>query len=98
MASHSDFDMEEKAVTGALEKLQQRAPDEFKKLAADPKKKEEITTAARRAAKEVLKLSKGLRADQPLSDIESHLGKYLSHDRVQMIKNGLSIPIPTRCD
>ena len=92
MRGAADRDIVESAITGALKELQTRAPDEFKKVTAEPKKLEELKTAARNAAEEEVKLSKVLRAGLSHSEIESELEKHLPKARVEMIKIGLTIP------
>ncbi|XP_071832697.1 uncharacterized protein [Apostichopus japonicus] len=88
MASHSD--LVEKAVTAVLEDIAKYAPEEYKKLNAEPAKKEKIIQAARETATETLKITDELR-NQP-KDISARLSKHLSDERIQLIRGGLEIP------
>ncbi|PIK41294.1 hypothetical protein BSL78_21856 [Apostichopus japonicus] len=88
MASHSD--LVEKAVKVVLEDIAKYAPEEYKKLNAEPAKKEKIIQAARATATETLKLNDELR-NQP-EDISARLSKHLSDERIQLIRGGLEIP------
>ena len=83
----------ESAVKGALEAIEKNAPVEFKELNADPKKKAAVVDAARKAANEQVSLAKefkGLRIEP--EEIAQRLKKHLPESRVQMIKEGLTIP------
>ena len=86
----TDHDIIDKAIAGSLKDLQTRAPDEFRKLTQD--QLEELKTAARNAAEEEVKLSKVLHASLSHGEIESILEKHLPKERVELIKNGLTIP------
>ncbi|XP_065837846.1 uncharacterized protein [Oscarella lobularis] len=88
----SNRDIEDKAVATALDDVQKAHPDEFAAVLKDPQRKKEFEDAARDAAREVLKLSSGLRPDMAADEIEAYLEKALSKERVQQIKNGLNIP------
>ncbi|XP_071833854.1 uncharacterized protein [Apostichopus japonicus] len=88
MALHSDF--VQKALKAVLEDMGKYAPEEYKKLNAEPAWKEKITEAARATATETLKLTDELR-NQP-EDIAARLSKHLSHERIQLIRGGLEIP------
>ena len=79
------------AVKGALEQIQQNAPEEFSKMNADPKVREAITEAARAAASEEVKLAHEF-TSQPDKDIRERLAKYLPEDRIKLIEEALSIP------
>ena len=79
------------AVKGALEQIQQNAPEEFSKMNADPKVREAITEAARAAASEEVKLAHEF-TSQPDKDIRERLAKYLPKDRIKLIEEALSIP------
>ncbi|PIK41293.1 hypothetical protein BSL78_21855 [Apostichopus japonicus] len=88
MASHSD--LVEKAVKVVLEDIAKYAPEEYKKLNAEPAKKEKIIQAASETATENLKLTDELR-NQP-EDIAALLSKHLSDERIQLLRGGLKIP------
>lgn len=83
-------DIVSRAVRETLEELEKRAPAEYAKLNADPKKKDAIKKAAREAAEEQVKLSKVF-AGQPPTDIAKGLLKHLPQERIDMIMGGLSI-------
>ncbi|XP_071834311.1 uncharacterized protein [Apostichopus japonicus] len=88
MASHSD--LVEKAVKVVLEDIRKYAPEEYKKLNAEPAMKERIILAATETAEESLLLTDELR-NQP-EDIAALLSKHLSDERIQLIRGGLEIP------
>lgn len=79
------------AVKGALEQIQQNAPDEFAKMNADPKVRDAVTEAARAAATEEVKLAHEF-SSRPGQDIRKRLAKYLPEDRIKLIEEALSIP------
>ena len=79
------------AVKGALEQIQQNAPDEFAKMNADPKVRDAVTEAARAAATEEIKLAHEF-SSRPDQDIRERLAKYLPEDRIKLIEEALSIP------
>ena len=79
------------AVKGALEQIQQNAPDEFAKMNADPKVRDAVTEAARAAATEEIKLAHEF-SSRPDQDIRERLAKYLPKDRIKLIEEALSIP------
>ena len=79
------------AVKGALEEIQQNAPEEFSKMSADSKLREAITEAARAAASEEVKLAHEF-TSRPDQDIRERLAKYLPEDRIKLIEEALSIP------
>ena len=77
------------AVKGALEQIQQNAPEEFSKMNVDPK--DAITEAARAAATEEVKLAHEF-SSRPDQDIRERLAKYLPEDRIKLIEEALRIP------
>ena len=79
------------AVKGALEQIQQNAPDEFAKMNTDPKVRDAVTEAARAAATEEVKLAHEF-SSRPDQDIRKRLAKYLPEDRIKLIEEALSIP------
>ena len=79
------------AVKGALEQIQQNAPDEFAKMNADPRVRDAVTEAARAAATEEIKLAHEF-SSRPDQDIRERLAKYLPEDRIKLIEEALSIP------
>ena len=79
------------AVKGALEQIQQNAPEEFTKMNADPKVRDTVTEAARAAATEEVKLAHEF-SSRPNQDIRKRLAKYLPEDRIKLIEEALSIP------
>lgn len=79
------------AVEGALAQIKTNAPEEHSKLIADGKLKDAITTAAREAADEEVKLAHEF-ASQPEQDIRKRLEKHLPEDRIRLIENALTIP------
>ena len=79
------------AVEGALAQIKTNAPEEHSKLIADGKLKDAITTAAREAADEEVKLAHEF-ASQPEQDIRKRLEKHLPEDRIRLIEKALTIP------
>ena len=92
MATAADRAIVDKAVKETLQEIQTRAPDEFKQITAEPKKLEELKTTLQTAAEEQVKLSKQFSHGMSHEEIESALGNHLSKDRVELIKQGLTIP------
>eukprot|EP00118_Oscarella_pearsei_P011772 m.81724 g.81724 ORF g.81724 m.81724 type:complete len:281 (+) comp36246_c1_seq1:533-1375(+) len=86
----SDHDVEEQAVAGALAEFEKGTFGEFQK--ATPEEKTEFQAAARRAAQEFIKISKGLHPGMTLEEIESHFGTHLSKPRIELIKEALTLP------
>ena len=91
MSSEVDTNHEE-IVSKAMSQLKEMLPDEFKKVETEPEKLEEVKAAARKVAKELLELSKHIRAGSSHAEIEATLLKHLPKHRVDMIKGGLNIP------
>ena len=91
-AGLSDDDIVQKAVSSALEQFKKFAPEEFKQLAADPKKKEEFTAVTKKAAEDEVKQARDLRGHvYPESDIATRLGKCLPQAHIRMVEKGLTI-------
>ena len=80
-----------KAVQGVLAFIKKNAPEEQSKLIADGKLKDAITTEARKAAEEEVKLAHEF-ASQPQQDIRKRLEKHLPEDRIRLIEKALTIP------
>ncbi|XP_068705428.1 uncharacterized protein [Montipora capricornis] len=78
-----------RAVDETLKEIAKNAPDEFAKLSADQNFKDDIIKAARKAAKEEVKLAREF-SSQP--DIRQRLAKYLPEDRIKLIEESLLIP------
>ena len=79
------------AVKGALEQIEQNAPEEFAKMNADRKVRDAVTEAARAAATEEVKLAHEF-SSRPDQDIRERLAKYLPEERIKLIEKALSIP------
>ena len=79
------------AVEGALKQIEKNAPEEFAKLNADPKLKNAIIEAARKAATEQVQLAQEF-TSRPDQDIRKRLAKHLPEDRIKLIEEALSIP------
>ncbi|KAJ8046630.1 hypothetical protein HOLleu_05373 [Holothuria leucospilota] len=87
MATQSDLIT--KAAEGALEDIKKYAPEEYKKLEADPAIKDKILQAAKATAKETLMLAEF--TGHP-HDFAEKVTKHLPEERVKLIQGALNIP------
>lgn len=84
-------DIVERAVNAALADIEKYAPQDFKKLQADPEKKRALVLAVRQAAEEEVKLAGEFRT-QPSVNVKERLSKHLPEHRVELIRTGLQVP------